>query len=215
MIGRPATRRRPGSVQGARHKIAARPAFCKAIRDVGHNLDFFCKDAPVTAVQGIHVTSDKTMEHPPRTPPLALTPHTWPARARRLGLAIVLGLIVIATPMAGARAAKSEPVDEDAFMVMAPLQVAIVQSGRPRGVLLVDIGLEIPDSDLRARVRSGLPRLRDHMLRSLSLFAANAVDFNRPVDVVRLAGRLQTVADAYADEKAIKVLLVNVTLQRQ
>ncbi|MGF1456962.1 MAG: hypothetical protein ACFB6R_16470 [Alphaproteobacteria bacterium] len=99
-------------------------------------------------------------------------------------------------------------------MSVAPLQVAVVRKGRPRGVLMVDIGLEIPDKGLRARVRSGLPRLRDHMLRSLSLYAAHAVDFHHTVNVDRLAGRLQTIADAYAAGDTIKVLLVNVTLQK-
>ncbi len=136
-------------------------------------------------------------------------------RGTRLAGAGLIALLGMAISIPGKPAIAAPAAEKnDTFMSVAPLQVAVIRKGRPRGVLMVDIGLEVPDKDLRARVRSGLPRLRDHMLRSLSLYAAHAIDFHHTVNVARLAGRLQTIADAYADGDTIRVLLVNVTLQK-
>ncbi len=136
----------------------------------------------------------------------------------RIGILVAVGwvvLAVLATPRPAFGASGSAVSDGDAFMPLDPLQVTVVVRGRPRGLMIVDLGLEIPEARMRSRVRSGLPRLRDHMLRSMTLFAATAIDFTRPVDVRRLAGRLQIVADAYAGDETIQVYLVNVTLQKR
>ncbi|HEY4125483.1 MAG TPA: hypothetical protein VGM36_12775, partial [Rhizomicrobium sp.] len=91
----------------------------------------------------------------------------------------------------------------------------VVDAGRPQGMLLVAIGLDIPNASLRAEVNHGLPVLRDEYVRSLMAFSAAAVRPYQQPDVGMIADRLQRLTDKALRKKGARVLLAQVALQKK
>jgi flagellar basal body-associated protein FliL len=99
------------------------------------------------------------------------------------------------------------------FVMIEPLYSTVYDAGRPAGMLMVAIGLDIPDETLRTQADSGMPLLRDYYLRNLSSFAATAVRPGEQPDVVEIANRLQRVTDRALHRPGAKVLLAQVALR--
>lgn len=99
------------------------------------------------------------------------------------------------------------------FMMIEPFYTTVYDAGRPVGMLMVAIGLDIPDETLRTEADSGMPLLRDYYLRNLSSFAATAVRPWQQPDVVEIADRLQRVTDRALHRPGAKVLLAQVALR--
>jgi flagellar basal body-associated protein FliL len=99
------------------------------------------------------------------------------------------------------------------FVMIEPFYSTVYDAGRPAGMLMVAIGLDIPDETLRTQADSGMPLLRDYYLRNLSNFAATAVRPWEQPDVVEIANRLQRVTDRALHRPGAKVLLAQVALR--
>ena len=93
------------------------------------------------------------------------------------------------------------------------MYATILDKGRPAGLLLVSIGLDIPDTALRAKAQRALPILRDYYVRNLMSFTAAAVRPWRQPDVEVIAARLQRVTDRALHTKGAQVLLGQVMLR--
>src|SRR5437868_6676115 len=81
------------------------------------------------------------------------------------------------------------------FVMVEPFYTTIFDAGRPVGMLMVAIGLDIPDAKLRGEAETGMPLLRDYYLRNLANFSATAVRAWQQPDVNEIAGRLQRVTN--------------------
>jgi len=101
----------------------------------------------------------------------------------------------------------------ESFIMIEPMYTSILDAGRPAGMLLVAIGLDIPDAELRGEADRGMPVLRDEYVRSLMSFTAAAVRPWRQPDVGMIADRLQRVTDAMLHRKGARVLLAQVAIQ--
>jgi flagellar basal body-associated protein FliL len=99
------------------------------------------------------------------------------------------------------------------FLMLEPFYTTVYDAGRPVGMLMVAIGLDVPDESLRVQADTGMPLLRDYYLRSLSSFAATAVRPWQQPDVVEIADRLQRVTDRALHRPGAKVLLAQVALR--
>jgi hypothetical protein len=97
--------------------------------------------------------------------------------------------------------------------MIEPMYMTVVDSGRPDGMLLVAIGLDIPDPGLRAQANLGMPVLRDAYVRSLMSYSAAVVRPDHQPDVGLIADRLQRVTDRELHRKGARVLLEQVALQ--
>jgi flagellar basal body-associated protein FliL len=104
-------------------------------------------------------------------------------------------------------------MQSESFIMIEPMYTTIVDEGRPTGMLLVAIGLDIPDRDLRAEADHGMPVLRDDYVCSLMSFTAATVRPARQPDVVAIADRLQRVTDKALHRKGARVLLAQVVIQ--
>lgn len=101
----------------------------------------------------------------------------------------------------------------ESYLGMEPLYSSILERNRPLGLLMVGIGLDIPDKELRDRVDRDMPQLRDAYVRALMAFTATNVRSWRQPDVVALADRLQTVTDRVLNKKGARVLLAQVAIR--
>jgi flagellar basal body-associated protein FliL len=99
------------------------------------------------------------------------------------------------------------------FVMVEPFYTAIYDAGRPIGMLMVAIGLDIPDSDLRNQAETGMPLLRDYYLRNLLSFSATAVRPWQQPDVNEIGARLQRVTDRALHRPGAKVLLAQVAIR--
>ena len=99
------------------------------------------------------------------------------------------------------------------FIMVEPFYTTIYDAGRPVGLLMVAIGLDIPNDALRGEADRGMPLLRDAYLRSLSSFAATAVRPWAQPDVTVIGDRLQRVTDRALHRPGAKVLLAEVAMR--
>ena len=110
---------------------------------------------------------------------------------------------------------KHKQTQSESFIMVEPMYTTIVDSGRPQGLLLVAIGLDIPNAALRAEVEHGMPVLRDEYVRSLMAFTAAAVRPYQQPDVGMIADRLQRLTDRALHKKGARVLLAQVAIQKK
>ncbi|HSM95312.1 MAG TPA: hypothetical protein VLT91_04655 [Rhizomicrobium sp.] len=128
---------------------------------------------------------------------------------------ILLLLAVAALPARAEDAPAHKQTQSESFIMVEPMYTTIVDAGRPQGLLLVAIGLDVPDAGLRAEVEHGLPVLRDEYVRSLMAFTAAAVRPYQQPDVEMIAGRLQRLTDKALHKKGARVLLAQVAIQKK
>lgn len=101
----------------------------------------------------------------------------------------------------------------ESFVMVAPMYATIIDAGRPAGLFMVAIGLDIPNAQLRGQAEHALPILRDAYVRNLMSFTAAAVRPWLQPDVLEIAKRMQGVTDRALHTKGAQVLLVQVAIQ--
>ena len=128
-----------------------------------------------------------------------------------------------ALTLAGLPARAADPKDQKkpehkitqsaSYLEVDPIYSTIVGDNRPQGMLMVGIGIDVPDAALRDEVTRSLPVLRDAYVRSLMAFTATAVRTDAQPDVGTIASRLQDVTDRALKKKGARVLLAQVALR--
>lgn len=105
------------------------------------------------------------------------------------------------------------PSYTDSYVAIDTMQVSIIRSAQVRGMLVVSIGLDIEDPELREHAEHVMPRLRDAYIYRLSRHGATRVDPRRVPNVAMLAGLLQATTDEVLGEEGAQVLLMNVLVR--
>ena len=113
----------------------------------------------------------------------------------------------------GGKKAKHKLTQSDSYLEVDPLYTTILDGDRPIGMLMLGIGLDIPDSKLRGEAEHAMPVLYDAFLRNIMSFTTTAVRPERQPDVAAIADRLQGVADRALGRKGAKVLLAQVAMR--
>lgn len=131
----------------------------------------------------------------------------------RFLLPVIAMLLIAAPALADDAPPKHKETQSESFIMIEPMYTTIVDAGRPNGMLLVAIGLDIPDPVLRGQATLGLPVLRDAYVRSLMSYTAAVVRPDHQPDVALIADRLQRVTDRELHRKGARVLLAQVALQ--
>ncbi len=99
------------------------------------------------------------------------------------------------------------------YLSLDPIYTTIVDDDRAQGMLMVGVGLDVPDPVLRAIANRSLPVLRDAYVRNLMAFTASSVRTTAQPDVNEIAERLQNITDHALGHKGAKVLLAQVALR--
>jgi len=141
----------------------------------------------------------------------------WPPRPLPLRAA-TLAFAVFA--FAGAAIASEAPApaqrkttQSESYVVIDPMYATIIEGNKPRGLLMVELGLDIPDAALRERVNHALPALRDAYVRSLIAYGATAVRAWRQPSVDDIAARMQAVTDRLVGGPGAKVLMAQTAMR--
>lgn len=138
-------------------------------------------------------------------------------------LPVLAALLLAAALAAPARAAdeggdsnkapKHKVTQSDSYIMIDPIYSAILDGDRPVGMLMIGVGLDIPDPKLRDEALHALPVIRDAFVRNMLNFSATAVRAWRQPDVTVIADRLQGVADRALGRKGAKLLLAQVAMR--
>ena len=119
-----------------------------------------------------------------------------------------------------ARAAQNPPqpaqrktTQSESYVMIEPIYASILDGTRPRGLLLVEFGLDVPDASLRERVNQALPALRDAYVRGLLTYAATAVRAWRQPSVDDIANRMQAITDRSLGKKGAQVLMAQTAIR--
>jgi len=132
--------------------------------------------------------------------------------------ALIVALMMLAVSPARAdgddkKGAKHKVTQSESYLTVEPIYTTIMTNDRPAGMLMIGIGIDIPNEKLRSEAEHSMPVLRDAYVRNLMSFAATQVRTNTQPDVTVIANRLQGVTDRALGRKGAKLLLAQVAMR--
>ncbi len=146
---------------------------------------------------------------------------------RRIAAALLI-LAASAAPAAAAGASTSSAAPEQApasrqerltsaasFLPMPTLSAGVLQRHASLGTIVVDMGLDIPDADLRRRAQLNGPRIRDALRTALATYSSTYYRDRTAPDPATMTRLLQQSVDRVLGAEGARVLLVNIIYQRR
>ena len=103
------------------------------------------------------------------------------------------------------KAPEHKTTQSKSYIMVDPIYTTIVVDNRPAGMLMVGVGLDIPNEELHEEVSRSMPVLRDAYIRNLMTFTANVVGM--------IAARLQAVTDRALKKKGAQILLAQIAIR--
>jgi flagellar basal body-associated protein FliL len=133
-------------------------------------------------------------------------------------LAVLFAACLLGSAPARAEAAPAEAPERktthaQSFISLEPIYSSVMEGGRPRGLLMVEFGLDVPDAAMRAQIVHSLPLLRDAYVRGLLVYAATAVRLWRQPSVDDISTRMQAITDQLVGRKGAKVLMAQTAIR--
>jgi len=98
---------------------------------------------------------------------------------------------------------------------MPTLSAGVIQRNASNGTIVLDMGIDILDADLRNRARLNAPRLRDALRTALAAYATTFYRDRTAPDPDELTRLLQQAVDRTLGAEGARVLLVNIIYQRR
>ena len=122
----------------------------------------------------------------------------------------LLGLALVAAS-AGSAAASPPPSDEggappNSYINLNSINGFVTRASGRRGVFSVDVGIDVPDVELRTTAAAAGPRLRSELSQAVQRFAA-ALRPGEPPDVLRLSSDLQFAVNQALGRRGARLLL--------
>jgi len=111
------------------------------------------------------------------------------------------------------KAPEHKATQSKSFVDIDPLYTTIVLDNHAAGMLMIRVGLDVPDDALHEEIDRSMPVLRDAYVRNLMTFTANNVRTDTQPDVGLIADRLQGVTDRALKRKGARVLLSQVAIR--
>lgn len=124
---------------------------------------------------------------------------------RRLALA-ALALAPALAPGIASAAAEKKKGGGLSFIQIQALAVSIIRRSGGRGVMTMELGIDVPDESLRTRAQASVPRLRAACAQTLQIYASGLGAARAP-DADYLAGRMQADVDQVLGKKGAKLLV--------
>lgn len=136
---------------------------------------------------------------------------------------ILAAMLLIALFGAGQALADDDSADQKApehkitqspsYLAIDPIYETIIDDDRPCGLLMIGVGIDVPNAKLRAEAQHAMPVLRDAFIRNLMIFTTTAVRPSEQPDVNEIANRLQGVTDRVLGRKGARLLLAQVAMR--
>ena len=101
----------------------------------------------------------------------------------------------------------------ETYMPMPTLSAGVLQRNTNQGTMVVDMGLDIPDADLRRRARLNAPRLRDALRTALATYSSTYYRIRTAPDPTELTRQMQAAVNRVLGAQGARVLLANIIVQ--
>jgi flagellar basal body-associated protein FliL len=137
----------------------------------------------------------------------------WPTLATLLLLGPCAGAFAAEPAKKPAKAPEKKFSQSESWVEVEDFYTTIVGNGRATGMLMVRVGLDVPDAKVREDVTRSMPILRDAYLRSLMNYTATQVRLDAPPDALAIGDRLQVVTDRALSKKGARILLRQIALR--
>ena len=134
----------------------------------------------------------------------------WIAAA---GAMLVVLAVGEARAVEAAASAQQRATQSETYVVIDPIYASILEGMVPRGLLLVELGLDVPDPGLRAQVIHALPVLRDAYVRAMLIYGANSVRVWRQPSIDDISNRLQAITDQVMGVNGAQVLMLQTAIR--
>jgi flagellar basal body-associated protein FliL len=103
----------------------------------------------------------------------------------------------------------------ETYLPMPTLSAGVLQRNANQGTIVVDMGLDIPDEELRLRARLNAPRIRDALRTALATYASTYYRVRTSPSPAELTRQMQMAVDRVLGAQGARVLLANIIYQRQ
>ena len=103
----------------------------------------------------------------------------------------------------------------ESYMPMPTLSAGVLQRHATHGTIVVDMGLDVPNADLRYRANANAPRVRDALRTALATYASTYYRDRSAPEPAVLTRLMQQAVDRTLGGSGARVLLVNVIYQRR
>lgn len=128
-------------------------------------------------------------------------------------LATLLPVLALSVKPAGA-AETVRPASDASYVIINAMNVSIIQNARVRGMLQIELGLDVPDDDLRETAIQLAPRLQDAYLIALRHYTTNQLQLYHVPDANLIGDILQNVTTQVLGEEGAIVLLSQIMLHK-
>lgn len=98
---------------------------------------------------------------------------------------------------------------------MPTLSAGVLQRYSTQGTIVLDMGLDVPDAELRRRALLNAPRLRDGLRTALATYSSTYYRDRTAPNPAELTRLLQQSVDRTLGAAGARVLLVNIIYQRR
>ncbi len=102
----------------------------------------------------------------------------------------------------------------ESYVPVPTLSAGVIQRQMSNGTIVVDMGLDIPDAELRRRALLQAPRLRDSLRTALATYASTYYREHTAPDPTTLTRLMQQSIDRLLGAQGARVLMVNIIFQR-
>jgi hypothetical protein len=121
-----------------------------------------------------------------------------------------------AAPQPHAPATRQERLTSaESYLPLPTLSAGVLQRHSTAGTIIVDMGLDVPDVELRRRARLNEPRLRDALRTAIANYASTYYRDHTAPDPAALTRLMQQAIDRVLGAPGARVLLANVIYQRR
>jgi len=103
----------------------------------------------------------------------------------------------------------------ESFIPIPTLSAGVLQRHMAHGTIVLDMGIDVPDADLRRRAQLNAPRLRDALRTALASYASTYYRDRTAPEPLVLSRLLQQAIDRTLGAAGARVLLVNIIYQRR
>lgn len=103
----------------------------------------------------------------------------------------------------------------ESFIPMPTLSAGVLQRHATQGTIVIDMGIDVPDEELRRRAQLNAPRLRDALRTALATYSSTYYRDRTAPNPTELTRLLQQAVDRTLGASGARVLLVNIIYQRR
>lgn len=133
-----------------------------------------------------------------------------------IAVSLTLALSTPGATWASSSAKKKQETEVDGlnYLRLPTVSASIIRKSRVRGVLDVNVELEIPNLDIRNHARKLRPRLSHEYHRVVTYFAGTHVTMGKAISLARLEYLLQRATNKVLGHEEVTVLIENAAVRR-